>query len=200
MSNFTRAAIFATMALALSGCPGLAGLTYRGDGHLADHGVFAYSQRYEIDLGAIDSTTTGSRSFNLAGLPHAQLYVGVEVVKTQSDPTESLKKSLNGQFSIVMTNGNGEVVMNERGQIQEWDAFGGIGFRNTMFSRRGKAIEVPLPGGGTQGKPIGLKPSGGWGTVFDSEPNDRYELTVEILEPIRPSVPTRVVIVGFDRG
>jgi hypothetical protein len=200
MTRAIRAAAYLFSSVVLSGCVGLAGLSYSGDGRLSDRGMLAYSSRYTIDLGVLDTSSPASRTYKLSGLPYATFTVGIEVIETEPNRSDDSKPKRQGRVAMELRNSAGALVIDESAPLPEWVRSYGLGATTSRFYRQGKSSETPLPGGGAQHTQTGVKASGGWGTYFNSEADDRYTLTVEIIEPFQPaSISSRVTLVGWDR-
>lgn len=184
----------------LSGCFGLAALSYTGDGRLSDKGVLAYASRYAVDLGAIDSTKSGSYFYRLAKLPSATFTVNIEVNDAEPNLSDKAKSAYGGRVRVLLKNSVGAVVIDEDALLEDWVRSYGLGLSTSSFYRRGESRDITLPDGNTRGEHVGVKASGGWGTYFNSEYEDTYTLRVEIVEPLRPEGrPARVSLKGFDR-
>ena len=184
---------------ALTGCYGMAGLAYTGDGSMRDHGAITHDLRYEIDLGTIEAKAGTVRHYQLSGLPRATFTVNIEVADNDRDRRALPQAQYRGRIAVALKNAAGELAIEERDAIERWERSYNLDRRNSSFYRSGQSIGEPLPGGRSATKPIGVKASGGWGTYFDSEPGQRYTLTVEVIEPLSPAAPTRISVTGWDR-
>lgn len=173
---------------------------YRGDGSFEDKGWMAYSNRYTVDLGAIELQKDGLAVFQLDGLPHGEFTVGVEVEGTEhvelTDPAP-----IEMFLRIELRSSSNDIIILEEGPISEWVAATSPTLPGwARFYRRGEAEEVVLPNGNTASKRIGLKASEGWGTYFNSEKRERYVLKVAVLSSGKlGNVSARVTLVGWDR-
>jgi hypothetical protein len=67
LATLLLASTLAVSVMSLSGCYRVS--QYSGDGQLTDNGRFAATDRYVLDLGPIDLTRPGMRTFRLSGLP-----------------------------------------------------------------------------------------------------------------------------------
>lgn len=188
----------ACMTLA-AGCAGLASFGYTGDGKLTDHGMLAYSARYIVDLGPIDTSSPTTRSYKLSGLPRATFTVGIDVTEPTPNRFDN-DRTRHGRVAVTLQNGAGETVIAEDTALQHWVRSYGLGSYLSRFYLAGQLRDVPLPGGGVRNEQIGEKASGGWGTYFKSDPEDSYALSVQIIEPFdEESRNARVSLVGWDR-
>lgn len=200
LSASIRSILGLLLAPILSGCFGLASLSYTGDGRLSDKGALAYASRYAVDLGAVDATRSGSFSYRLSRLPRATFTVNIEVIDAEPNILDKPKSAYGGRVRVLLKNSAGEIVIDEDAPLQDWVRTYGLGLSTSSFYRRGEARDISLPNGNTRGEQIGVKASGGWGTYFNSEYADSYNLKIEIVEPLRPEgMPTRVTLMGFDR-
>ena len=187
-------------SLILSGCFGLAALSYRGDGKLTDGGILQYASRYRIDLGPLDVTVPGVYTYRLEGMPHAEFTVGFDVLDSEPNRLDFAPK-YDGRLRVELRNSAGELVVGEDSPLRDWVRSYGLGGTTSRFYRRGESKEVRLSNGNIQHQSLGVKASGGWGTYFKSEPSESYKLIVEVVEPMRHNPrPTRVTLVGWDRA
>lgn len=199
MNVAMRTGLIAGASVALAGCFGLASLNYRGDGTLTDHGVLAYASRYKVDLGPIDTSVLGVRSYQLQGLPYGEFSAGIEVLDAEPNK-DSRDPKYRGRIALELRNATGEVVIAESAPVEEWTRSYGIGGTISHLYRSGASTEKRFPNGDMQHIKQGIKASGGWGTYFNSDPTETYTLRVEVMEPLQPSRPTRVTLIGWDRA
>jgi len=59
--------------------------TYFGDGRLIDYGPTAPDHRYVIEIGPIDLSQTGTRTFNMTGLPRTYFVMGLQIPLRAAD-------------------------------------------------------------------------------------------------------------------
>lgn len=172
---------------------------YRGDGHFTNNGFMAYSRQFVIDLGPVDLSIPGKYKYTLAGLPHARFNVGIRVGEAKKNEWD-IRPDYPASVRMQLLTPEGETVILEQGSLNSWvRSFGALDNFSELY-RTGEAIDIPLAGGGTQGKRFGLKASGGWGTYFDAEINETYLLNFEVLTS-EPSMrrPARLIVVGWGR-
>lgn len=181
----------------LSGCFHAA--FYSGDGRFTDNGILAYSNRYVIDLGAIDLSTSGTYTYKLSGLPCARFTVGINV--TEDKPNRLFGVVHYGaSVRVHLQTAEGETVILEEGSLDSWTRSYGIGDRISHLYQRGETKEILLPGGGSRSELLGIKASGGWGSYFNSEFEKTYRLTLEVLVSEKSANrPARIALVGWDR-
>ena len=199
MNVVVRVTVMGLTAASLAGCFGLAGLSYRGDGALTDHGMLAYSRRYVIDLGPFDVEHTGSKSYRLSGLPRSELVVGLDIL--EDHPNRLFEdRPRRGRLRILVKNSAGDVVIDENQPLEKWTRTYGAGADTSSYYRAGESVDVPVGNGDVRPTRIGLKSSGGWGTYFDADPAETYTVTVTVLEPLKPSGRSASVsVIGWDR-
>lgn len=187
------------LGLGLTGCGLLTVANYRGDGEIVDNGFLAYSRRYQVDLGVIDTTRVQERTFVLKGLPHSQMVVGLEVTETVPNSFGEDRTYI-GVVEIVVRNALGEVVVSEVGSLNQWVRERGMGSLSSRFYQAGISRDIPLKRGGARVEAIGKKASGGWGTYFEADPAEKYTLTFRVLEPLdKKNQPTKLTLNGWDR-
>jgi hypothetical protein len=151
--------------------------TYEGDGEFTDRcgkdfrvwGLMGLD-RYRLDFGEVDLTTASVDSFNIGGLPRALRWsLGLSV--TPRDDLPAGTKLDEAVVRVHMTNQDGEVVIEEEAPLNEWTwtlgggAEKGVGPSWLYRSQSEK------------------KADGGRGTSFDPNPDRRYRLTFEVVEP-----------------
>jgi hypothetical protein len=184
----------------MTGCAALTSLGYTGDGMLTDHGMLAYASRYLVDLGPINTSSPTSRTYHLSGLPHAEFVVGIQVTDPRPNSVDDDRSNRRGRVAVTLVDSEGETVIREDALLRHWDRSYALGGVRSTFYRVGATRELPLAGGGVKIEQVGMKPSGGWGSHFNSEPGERYTLNVRILEPFDDDAKdARVTLVGFDR-
>lgn len=170
VKRLARFAAILLSAASLVSCFRYAG--YKGDGHFTDNGWLNYSNRYTVDLGAVDLATPGSKIYTLRGLPRAEFCIGLTV---------NVEPESNVIARVVLTAANGEVIVSEEGPLRSWVASTAVGSNKWFLYRRGERRDIPLPNGDTRGERLNVRRSGGWGTYFNSERRAVYSLTIQVL-------------------
>ena len=102
----------------LMGCS--ASNDYSGDGQMIDNGPFAATDRYVVDLGPIDLTSQGKRSYRLANLPSENVVCGVELSAAPSSHVQWDKKQMDASISMDIVGSGGEVLMHVAGPLRDW--------------------------------------------------------------------------------
>lgn len=173
---------------------------YLGDGSFEDKGWLAYSNRYTVDLGEIELKKDGSAVFQLAGLPHAEFTVGIDV-KGAEDVGLTNQAPIETFLRIELRSSSNEIVILEEGPMSEWVATTSPSRPGwARFYRRGETEDVVYANGNTGSKRLGVKASEGWGTYFKSEKSESYVLKVAVLSSGKlRDVSARVTLVGWDR-
>lgn len=184
----------ATVTL-LTGC--FYALRYTGDGQFTDHGIMAYSRRFVIDLGPVDLSYPGTYTYNLSGLPKAELVASIEVSEEDTNTWEK-ERSYPVVVHMLLQNAQGETVIDENGSLDSWIRSFGTHNNLSELYRSGEEREIVLPRGGTTSERVGLKSSSGWGTYFYSERNEKYRLSLTILESSMKR-PARMIVAGWSR-
>jgi hypothetical protein len=132
---------------------------YTGDGQLTDNGTGVATDRYVLNLGAIDLTQRGTKSFQLAGLPPENFVVGLEI-STPDDTNVIEKKAVKATISMKLAGPNGEILFTRSAPLNvlTWSVRAGE-HRVFVYGR-----DDP-------------------GTYFNAEPETEYTLTFNVLEP-----------------
>jgi hypothetical protein len=102
----------------LMGCS--ASNDYSGDGQMIDHGPFAATDRYVLDLGPIDLTRQGKRSYRLGNLPSENFVCGIEVSAPTSSHVQWDKRQIDASISMDIVGNGGEVLMHIAGPLPDW--------------------------------------------------------------------------------
>ena len=184
----------AALALA-AGCAHA--LFYTGDGRFVDNGFLAYSRRFEIDLGPVDLSTAGRYTYRLGGLPRAEFVVSLQVIEDKRNTTDKAP-DYPALVHVQLRDQNGDTVFDERAPLNAWVRSYGLPDNTSELHRRGRSVEVALPGGGSKQQRTGVKVSGGWGTYFHSERLATYTLTVDVSEAALGR-PSRLWLTGWGR-
>ena len=171
---------------------------YNGDGQFTDNGVMAYSRRYVIDLGPVDLSKPGTYHYTLSGLPRAEFVVGLHVVE-ETKNTWNETRDYQAVVRMHLQNEQNQTAILEEAPLNSWVRTYGVLDNTSRLYRRGEGRDIPLPGGGTRGERVDVKASGGWGTYFYSNEDEKYTLTVEVLASSMKK-PARVIVVGWGRS
>jgi hypothetical protein len=141
-----------------------------------------------------------SAMFQLAGLPHAEFVIGIDV-ESSRDIGLTNWAQVETILRMELLSSNNEIIILEEGPISEWVASTSPSLPGrARFYRRGEAEDVTYPNGNTGTKRLGLKVSEGWGTYFISETSEQYVLKVAVLSSGElGDISSRVTLVGWDR-
>lgn len=93
---------------------------YDGDGQLVDNGMWAATDRYVLDLGALDLTSGGApRRMRMSHLPETEFFAGIQI--TPLTDLESLPEDLGSAVvSMRLANTKGDTVMSVSKPLREW--------------------------------------------------------------------------------
>lgn len=189
LSHALRGALSATCAgaLLLGACDRTHG--YHGDGTLSDMGPAAAHERYVVDLGVIDLSRPGSRSFKLVGLPSVEFTIGLRRVNV----SDGCDAGALGRVDIrlrVQTKA-GAVVIDEEGALSAWI------HSTDLLYRRGVERQEPKANGAFELVRTGVRDSEGWGTYFTPQSTATYVANFEALTAQGTSgCESRLVLVG----
>jgi hypothetical protein len=168
---------------------------YDGDGQLTDAGWQAIEgNRYKLDLGAVDLTVPGTRTYRLDNLPSAEFTVGLEILEGEPIQMNSAPPGLLSLVRIELTNSNDQVAILEEGPLDTWVRSYALGHATSFLYRRGESKDIPIGNGATQGERIGIKAENGWGTYFTAGRSGTYSLKFQVIDP-RSAVKTAAHLV-----
>lgn len=162
---------------------------YHGDGTFSDAGLGAAHERYTVDLGPVDLSVPGRRSFKLLGLPPVEFTMGVRPVNVSSGCDANLLKTVT--LRIHVQSEDGAVVVDEQGPLGAWTRSADLVYR------RGTENQEPQPDGAVKLVRAGLRSSGGWGTYFTPRSAAAYLASFEVLDTHGGSgCESRLVLLG----
>lgn len=146
----------------LSGCYRIS--NYAGDGQLVDNGASAATDRYVLNLGPIDLTRRGTKSFRIVNLPMANFVVGFEIVTLDNNVLDgnaaSPTNAANPTVAIELTSLDEQVLFARQASLDAWTwAVRSGEYRAFVYGR-----DEPR-------------------TYFDATPNTVYTLTLKVIEP-----------------
>ena len=121
----------------------------------------------------------------MRGLPAGESTVGLKVVRKDKSVRDSILdlRPLTARVWITMVNGDGEMVINEGGPLNEWVWSGRIDDRHASYVYlRGKDEDVRINETTTRVKRLGMLADDGWGTYFSPRRWETYRLTIEVLK------------------
>lgn len=155
--------VIAIFGTSLSGCYRVS--QYSGDGQLADNGAGAATDRYVLNLGPIDLTQRGTKTFRIANLPETNFVVGIEVNGTPEERAVLEKQPASPVVAIELSGSDGKILFAKKAPLSSWTWSVPAGnHRSFVYGR-----EEP-------------------GTYFTPAPKTEYKLTLNVLEP-DPSQP-----------
>src|SRR5947208_11027797 len=109
LAKFVLGSITVVHVASLFGCYRVS--QYFGDGHLIDNGALAATDRYVLNLGPIDLTQRGSKTFQIANLPEVNFVAGIEVSVTSKDRGILDKQLHNSTVLIELTDHVRKVIL-----------------------------------------------------------------------------------------
>jgi hypothetical protein len=152
-----------------------------------------------LDLGSVLPDEGGSSVFRLAGLPHAEFTLGLEIRSLTPEEAEASFSESEAQVQLALKTAAGLVVFDQGGLLADWVWTCGVsGCRDSFAYVRGETKETPLPGGGVELELIRGAVDASWGTYFRPRKNETYELMARIRG--LPTLPERVSIHAIGRG
>jgi hypothetical protein len=163
--------------------------SYRGDGTLSDMGLGAAHERYVVDLGPIDLSKPGHRSFKFAGLPSVEFTIGLRSVNVLGGCGASALSAVGIRLRVQTE--NGAIVVDEEAPLSAWVA------SSSLVYRRGAERQEPRTGGAVEFVRTGVRTSGGWGTYFTPQSATTYVTNFEVLTARGASgCESRLVLLG----
>ena len=134
--------------------------SYAGDGRLIDNGASAATDRYVLNLGSIDLTQRGTKTFQIANLPEANFVAGLEIVAPDNNIIE--RRAANPTVAIELTSLDGKVLFARQAPLDAWTWAVRVGEHRAFVYGR----DEPR-------------------TYFDVTPKAEYRLTIKVIEPER---------------
>ena len=196
-SHLTR--VLLLFLVPASGC---ATWFFRGDGTFVDHGLTS-ADRYRLDLGSIDLSTPGSRTFTFRGLPKVTFTVGFWV----RDPSATKPiydvwalpenfwehnsySPLDCEARLVLRNASNNVVFSEEGNLNDWIWNTRGGFVKEAFVYGGLGVDRYING-------VALRqesdtPEKGYRTWFSPRRSETYTLELAVIRPVTLSETCKV--------
>ena len=167
-------------APAFTGCSA----AYSGDGRLIDHRWLA-NPRYELDLGAIDLTSSSKHLYRLAGLPETEMVIGLETI--EAAPIKDNERRSNPAIVLLeLKNSDQVTVVSAFGTLNSWVWSYGRDLPTAFLYERGEEREVPLGNNSFRLERVGTKQDGGWGTYFTPTGTVTYTLALNVVEAQPP--------------
>ncbi len=146
--------------------------TYKGDGSFTNNGFMAATDRYIIDFGEIDLSSKKTYTYMMSHLPHEEFTVGLHVtaLKNQPKPIYETKK-INALIHLVVTNGKGELLIDQKKNLNQW-VWSGRRDENDQSFIYVRGDETP-----------NASFDNGRGTYFSPRLLTSYILTLDIIDP-----------------
>lgn len=127
---------------------------------MIDNGPLAATDRYVVNLGPIDLTMKGERTFRLSNLPKEHFVGGIELTISSADRSALEDKVINPVVWMEVLERDGQAVFRTVGPLKEWTwSVPSIGRTAFVYQR---------------GEP---------GTFFVPMPGKEYRLKISVLEP-----------------
>ncbi len=133
---------------------------YSGDGHLIDNGVTAATDRYVLDLGAIDLSQRGTKTYRIANLPETSFVVGIEIGVAPEERAIIEKQAVSAAILLELSSVGGQVLFTKKSTLDAWTWSVLVGDLRAFVYGRGEP-----------------------GTYFQPLPQTEYTLTLTVLEP-----------------
>jgi hypothetical protein len=149
--------ILAIFTALLSGCYQVP--HYSGEGQLIDNGPSAETDRYVLNLGSIDLTQRGKKSFRTVDLPKAKFVTGIEISIALKDQNIIEEKRIKPSVSLELSDSAGRVLFEKKSTLDTW-----------TWSIVAKSRNAFIYGKGDPG------------TFFDAQQGE-YVLTINIIDP-----------------
>jgi hypothetical protein len=153
----------------LTSCGGYNARSYRGDGTFTDHGRFWGSGRYVIDLGDVDLSARGVRHYQMVGLPPERLAVGLGFRAASASQGANESVPLKAVIRLEVASSAGTVIHEER-PLSQWLRSSSGEFPTFVYCKG-------------SGNTWSEEPGTAWGCVFKPKAGERYDVTLEIIEP-----------------
>jgi hypothetical protein len=173
---------FVLVAVGLASC--YRSSSYDGDGQLTDAGWPAIEgNRYKLDLGPVDLTVPGIRSYRLHNLPSAEFTVGLEIIENEPIQMNSARPDHPSLVRLELKNSNDQIAILEEGPLDTWVRSYALGEVTSFLYRRGESRDISNGNGGTQGERLGIKAEKGWGTYFTAGRSSTYIIKFQVIDP-----------------
>lgn len=176
--NGLQALALAIVVTASSSC---ATNHYQGDGRLVDHGAFAATDRYVLDLGHVDLGESGRYTYTIAGLPSVVFATGLEITEAEPNVNPLQRPPHPGRVRLTVQTAEQETVISDEGPLNSWLwSFGRGEAKSFLYRAKNKAD-------------LGDRRSG---TTFTPKSGAKYLVTLDVLEAQTTPRPTRLVLKG----
>lgn len=132
---------------------------YSGDGHLTDNGIRAATDRYVLNLGEVDLSQLGTKTYRIANLPEANFVTGIEIRVAPKDRDSIEKRAISPTILLELSRSDGEIVFTKNENLNAWTWSVPVGESRAFIYGRGEP-----------------------GTYFQSLSQTEYTLTLTVLQ------------------
>jgi hypothetical protein len=179
MKTYAISFFIALLLLCLLGLENSEG--YKGDGVLTDKGTLAATNRYVLDLGKIQLNRKGEYSYLMSDLPQVEMVMGLGITVDPSTTGYLKDKQFAMTIKMIITNGEGESVINEGGALRDWVWSDTPGMNHRFIYRRGAEKEIKSGDSSSSFKRTGVKADAGWGTYFTPRKHESYKIAITVM-------------------
>ena len=144
--------------LFLAGCYNMP--EYSGDGHLIDNGVRSATDRYVLNLGEIDLSQRGTKTYRFMNLPEEGFVAGIEIRVSPKDRSIIERREIKPIVLLELSAVGDEVVFMQKERLDMWTWSVPIGESTAFIYGRGEP-----------------------GTYFQPLPHVEYTLAITVLQP-----------------
>ena len=156
-------------------------INYQGDGKFVDRGALEGTDRYVVDLGAVDLGKTGQYKYSIGNLPPILFGIGLEIAESQPN-FAGKRPSHGGRVRLLLETEGGQRVFSEDAPLDDW-VWSFVNHEPRSFLYRA----------GTGPRP---SPEQGSGSSFIPKSGTKYRLTLEVVEPQPSPRVARLLIKG----
>ena len=156
-------------------------IDYQGDGKFVDRGPLEGTDRYVVDLGAVDLGKAGQYNYSVGNLPPILFGAGLEIAENKPN-FAGKRPSHGGRIRLMLETEEGRRVFNEDAPLDDW-VWSFVNHEPRSFLYRA----------GTGPRP---SPDQGSGSSFVPRSGAKYRLTLEVVEPQPSPRPARLLIKG----
>lgn len=135
-----------------------------------------------ITLGEIDLSAKGEYRYRLKGFSANEFTIGLQVTRLANGGAPIFfLKPFNADIRLRLRNERGEVVIDERANLDQWVWSGASAEPNkSHVYRRGRSVDIPV-GRGFRVERVGVRADDGWGTYFDPRVDGDYQLEIMVF-------------------
>ncbi|HSS65456.1 MAG TPA: hypothetical protein VLS27_13555, partial [Gammaproteobacteria bacterium] len=125
-----------------------------------DHGRLAATSRYVLNLGPIDLSRRGTKTFKMMNLPETSFVIGIEIIFAPQDRATIETQAISSTVLLKLSGVNGQVLFMKKSELDKW-----------TWSKLANEYRVFIYGRSENG------------TYFQPQRNTEYALTISVLEP-----------------